>query len=64
MGPPHDRIFTMGVIDPQDRILTTATARNKKVAEQEASRAALDLLEPTVPALDSPTDGKKGKQKK
>lgn len=62
VGPPHDRIFTMGVMDPQDRILTTATARNKKVAEQEASRAALDLLEPQP--LDSPTDGKKGKQKK
>jgi dsRNA-specific ribonuclease len=44
VGPPHDRIFTMGVVDPQDRILTTATARNKKVAEQEASRAALELL--------------------
>jgi hypothetical protein len=38
----------MGVMDPQDRILTTATARNKKVAEQEASRAALELLDPTL----------------
>jgi dsRNA-specific ribonuclease len=37
----------MGVLDPNDKILTTATARNKKVAEQEASRAALELLEPT-----------------
>jgi dsRNA-specific ribonuclease len=36
----------MGVLDPNDKIITTATARNKKVAEQEASRAALDLLEP------------------
>lgn len=48
VGPPHDRIFTMGVLDPNDKILTTATARNKKVAEQEASRAALDLLEPSL----------------
>jgi dsRNA-specific ribonuclease len=48
VGPPHDRIFTMGVVDPEDRILTTATARNKKVAEQEASRAALELLDPTL----------------
>jgi ribonuclease-3 len=48
VGPPHDRIFTMGVMDPEDRILTTATARNKKVAEQEASRAALELLDPTL----------------
>ena len=36
----------MGVLDPSDKILSTATARNKKVAEQEASRAALELLEP------------------
>jgi ribonuclease-3 len=48
VGPPHDRIFTMGVLDPTDKILTTATARNKKVAEQEASRAALEMLDPTV----------------
>jgi dsRNA-specific ribonuclease len=42
-GPPHDRIFVMGVIDPNDptNILAKATARNKKVAEQEASRLAL-----------------------
>jgi len=45
-GPPHDRVFTMAVLGPDDAILTTATARNKKVAEQEASRAALDVLDP------------------
>jgi len=46
-GPPHDRIFTMGVIDPtnEKNILATSTARNKKVAEQEASRLALAVLE-------------------
>jgi ribonuclease-3 len=43
-GPPHDRIFTMGVIDPSDKVIARATARNKKVAEQEASRLALDVL--------------------
>jgi hypothetical protein len=48
VGPPHDRVFTMGVLDPNDKILTTATARNKKVAEQEASRAALEMLEPSL----------------
>lgn len=48
VGPPHDRIFTMGVLDPYDRIITTATARNKKVAEQEASRLALEQLEPSL----------------
>jgi len=43
-GPPHDRVFTMGVLDPHDGVVSTATARNKKVAEQEASRIALELL--------------------
>ena len=32
VGPPHDRIFTMGVLDPSDNIISKATARNKKVA--------------------------------
>ena len=45
IGPQHDRIFTMGVLDPHDNILATATARNKKVAEQESSRIVLELLE-------------------
>jgi ribonuclease-3 len=46
VGPPHDRIFTMGVIDPncESNIVAKATARNKKVAEQEASRLALIAL--------------------
>ena len=48
VGPPHDRIFTMGVLDPSDKIIATATARNKKVAEQEASRVALELLDKNV----------------
>jgi hypothetical protein len=34
----------MGVLDPQDNVLAMATARNKKVAEQEASRITLELL--------------------
>ena len=42
-GPPHDRIFTMGVLDPQGKVVATSTARNKKVAEQEASRLALEV---------------------
>jgi ribonuclease III len=45
VGPPHDRIFTMGVLDIQGGIVATYTARNKKVAEQEASRLALERLE-------------------
>jgi ribonuclease-3 len=46
VGPPHDRTFTMGVIDPNDetKVLAKSTARNKKVAEQEASRLALVAL--------------------
>jgi ribonuclease-3 len=46
VGPPHDRTFTMGVIDPNNeaKVVAKATARNKKVAEQEASRLALIAL--------------------
>ena len=44
VGPPHDRIFTMGVLDPSGNVIATATARNKQVAEQEASRSALAKL--------------------
>jgi dsRNA-specific ribonuclease len=42
-GPPHDRTFTMGVLDPSGKVVATSTARNKKVAEQEASRLALEV---------------------
>lgn len=45
VGPPHDRIFTMGVLGIDGSIVATYTARNKKVAEQEASRLALEVLE-------------------
>ncbi len=40
-GPLHDRTFTMGVLSPDGEVVAMATARNKKVAEQEASRLAL-----------------------
>lgn len=42
-GPPHDRTFTMGVLDIHGAVVATSTARNKKVAEQEASRLALEI---------------------
>ena len=42
-GPPHDRTFTMGVLDPHGAVVATSTARNKKVAEQEASKLALEV---------------------
>jgi ribonuclease-3 len=43
-GPPHDRIFTMGVLDIEGNIIAEATARNKPEAEQAASRIALEKL--------------------
>jgi ribonuclease-3 len=43
-GPLHNRTFIMGVLHPDGTVLTTATARNKKDAEQEASRLALIQL--------------------
>jgi len=45
VGPPHDRVFTMGVLAVDGSVVATYTARNKKVAEQEASRLALEVLE-------------------
>jgi len=43
-GPLHDRTFTMGVLAPDGSVVAIAVARNKKVAEQEASRRALMKL--------------------
>jgi ribonuclease-3 len=43
-GPSHDRIFTMGVLSPEGTVIATAIARNKKEAEQNASRLALEIL--------------------
>lgn len=43
-GPLHNRTFTMGVLYPDGSVCCTATARNKKEAEQEASRLALVQL--------------------
>lgn len=46
MGPPHDRTFTMGVLDIHGNVIAQSTARNKKIAEQEASRLALAIVQP------------------
>jgi ribonuclease-3 len=43
-GPPHERTFTMGVISPDGSIIASSAAKNKKEAEQEASRLALEIL--------------------
>lgn len=63
VGPPHDRVFTMGVLDPSDNIIAKATARNKKVAEQEASRLALEQLDPSsLPLSLSPSPSQSSTQ--
>ena len=56
VGPPHDRIFTMGVLYPNGQIMAKATARNKKVAEQEASRLAMERVSGDV--TNAPQDEK------
>jgi ribonuclease III len=43
-GPSHDRVFTMGVIDVQGKVIASSAAKNKKEAEQDASRLALIAL--------------------
>ena len=43
-GPSNDRVFTMGVLSPEGAVIATAVARNKKEAEQNASRLALEKL--------------------
>jgi hypothetical protein len=35
----------MGVLDIHGNVIATSTAKNKKVAEQEASRLALETLQ-------------------
>lgn len=52
-GPSHDRIFTMGVLSPEGTVIATAAARNKKEAEQAASRIALDHLQAAKGAADA-----------
>ena len=48
-GPSHDRIFTMGVLDLSGNVIASSSARNKKEAEQDASRLALAVLEKRYP---------------
>jgi ribonuclease-3 len=50
-GPSHDRIFTMGVLDVSGNVIASSSARNKKEAEQEASRLALSVLESKASVL-------------
>ena len=46
-GPTHDRTFTIGVIDLSGNVIASSSAKNKKIAEQDASRLALDILKKT-----------------
>jgi ribonuclease-3 len=48
-GPSHDRIFTMGVLSITGAVIATATAKNKKEAEQNASKLALEVLKGATP---------------
>jgi ribonuclease III len=43
-GPSHDRTFTMGVLAVDGSVIASSSAKNKKEAEQEASRLALAVL--------------------
>lgn len=43
-GPPHQRIFTMGVVDINNKIIGIGTEKSKKKAEQLASKQALEKL--------------------
>jgi len=43
-GPTHDRIFTIGILDLEGKVIAKSSAKNKKIAEQEASQLALDIL--------------------
>lgn len=43
-GPPHDRTFLMGVLNPDGSVLATGEARAKKIAEQIASKQALEKM--------------------
>ncbi|ABB15325.1 ribonuclease III [Carboxydothermus hydrogenoformans] len=42
-GPPHQKIFTAGVII-NDKLIATGRGKSKKEAEQEAAKKALELL--------------------
>jgi len=43
-GPTHDRTFTIGVLDVDGNVIAQSSAKNKKIAEQEASHLALEIL--------------------
>jgi ribonuclease III len=44
-GPPHNRVFTMGVLSKDGDIISRGSGKTKKEAEQEASRLALSYYD-------------------
>jgi len=44
-GPTHDRTFTIGILDLSGNVIASSSAKNKKIAEQDASRLALAVLQ-------------------
>ena len=44
-GPTHDRTFTIGILDISGNVIASSSAKNKKQAEQDASRLALEILQ-------------------
>lgn len=43
-GPPHERIFTMGVLDKGGNIIAKGKGKSKREGEQEASKAGLEYF--------------------
>lgn len=52
IGPPHKRIFTMGVLDKDGEIVGRGVAKSKKEAEQKASLEALKYFGEEIEAED------------
>lgn len=54
-GPDHDKRFETGLLIGE-RIIATGTGRNKKEAEQQAAKAALEMLRNTDPPAAGETE--------
>ena len=47
-GPTHDRIFTIGILDISGNVIASSSAKNKKIAEQDVSRLALEIFKKSI----------------
>lgn len=43
-GPLHDRVYEVGIEAPDGTIIAEGESRNKKNAEQIASKKAMDIM--------------------